>query len=74
MFAYKASSIILASIVVTYVQAKITSHGEYCTTATFAPVTARDTGHVNDSKPIKLSKLLESHSVICVYGRLSHSW
>lgn len=63
-------SLLAGATVVTYVQAKIASHDEYCTTTTFAPVTAHDTGHVNDYKPIKLSKLLESHSKICVYGRL----
>lgn len=71
MFAYEASGITLTSSWL--LQAKITSH-DYCTMTTFAPVTARDTGHVNYYKPIKLSKLLESHSIICVYGRLSHSW
>lgn len=51
-FKYEASSITLtsswyvAATVVTYVEAK-TSH-DYCTTTTFAPVTARDTGHGND--------------------------
>lgn len=77
MFAYEAFSITLPSschagvTVVTYVQAKIASHDHYCTISTFAPVTAPDSGHVNDYKPIQLSKLLESHSVLCAYGRLS---
>lgn len=60
MVAYEASSITLTSswlagaTVVTDVQAKITPRDGGCSAATLAAVTAPDTGHVNDYKPIKI--------------------